>query len=205
MLKIWGRTNSINVQKVLWCADELGLAYERTDAGGAFGVVNTPEYQRMNPNAKVPAIDDDGFILWESNAIVRYLSAKHGAGSLWPEGVQARADVDRWMDWQTTAFTPALVPAFFALVRKSKDYDAAAVEASRRNAEAMARMLDAALAGRDFIGGAAFTMGDIPVGLATHRWYGMPFERPALPNLEAWYARLKARPGAAQVMATPVS
>jgi glutathione S-transferase len=108
MLRIWGRLSSINVQKVVWCADELGLPYERTEAGGSFGVVGTPEYLAMNPNGLVPVIDDGGFVLWESNAIVRYLAARHGDGWLWPTDLQLRAEADRWMDWQNFTFWPAM-------------------------------------------------------------------------------------------------
>ena len=112
MLKLWGRINSINVQKVLWTLAELNVPYERTGAGLQFGVVNEPFYRRMNPNGRVPTIEDDGFVLWESNAIVRYLSAKHGAGTLWPNDPRQRADADRWMDWTTSTVAPALTPVF---------------------------------------------------------------------------------------------
>src|SRR5216684_2563703 len=117
MLKLWGRINSINVQKVLWALAELEVAYERTDAGLQFGVVNEPFYRRMNPNGRVPTIEDDGFVLWESNAIVRYLSAKHGAGTLWPNDPRQRADADRWMDWTTSTVAPAITPVFWGLIR----------------------------------------------------------------------------------------
>ena len=136
MLRIWGRISSINVQKVVWCADELGLAYERVDAGGTFGVTNTPEYLAMNPNGLVPIIEDDGFVLYESNAIVRYLAAKHARAGLWPDDLRARADVDRWMEWQSTAFTPAMRDAFWQLIRIAADKrDNAAVEKSREASE----------------------------------------------------------------------
>src|SRR5450631_4370637 len=102
MLKVWGRANSVNVQKVLWTCEELALPYKRIEAGMEYGVVSTPEYKKLNPNAMVPTIDDDGFVLWESNAIVRYLAAKYGAGSLWPADPKIRASADRWMDWQQT-------------------------------------------------------------------------------------------------------
>src|SRR5262245_38784530 len=107
MLKIWGRISSVNVQKVVWCADELGLAYERTDVGGAYGGNDKPEYLAKNPNGLIPVIEDEGFVLYESNAIVRYLAAKHATGSLWPAELAKRADVDRWMEWQSTGYTPA--------------------------------------------------------------------------------------------------
>ena len=115
MLKLWGRINSINVQKVLWALEELKVPYERTDAGMAFGLVNEPFYKKMNPNSRVPTIDDDGFVLWESNAIVRYLAAKHGAGSLSPNDPKQRADSDRWMDWAANHVGPVITPVFWGL------------------------------------------------------------------------------------------
>src|SRR5258708_18510526 len=121
MLRVWGRVNSINVQKVLWVLEELRVPYERLDAGMAFGVVNDPFYVKMNPNSRVPTIYDDGFVLWESNAIVRYLAAKHGAGSLCPSDPKRRADSDRWMDWASNHIGPAITPVFWGLIRTSPD------------------------------------------------------------------------------------
>src|SRR6202140_854311 len=133
MLTIWGRSNSVNVQKVLWCCEELPRGYERIDAGGPFGVVSTPRYLNLNPNGLVPTIEDDGFVLWESNAIVRYLAAKHASGSVWPSDPHERADADRWMDWQTTTLQPAMGPAFVHLVRfPPEKRDATAVDPSRQ-------------------------------------------------------------------------
>jgi glutathione S-transferase len=205
-LRIWGRPNSINVQKVVWTCEELGVPYDRTDAGGAFGIVGTPEYKAMNPNGVVPVIDDDGFILWESNAITRYLAAKHGAGTLWPSDLRVRADADRWMDWQCTEYSPRMRLAFWNLIRTPKEkQDAAAIEESRAGSEAMTAILDAALTGRRFVAGDRFTMGDIPVGVAVHRWLGMPMAREPRPALEAWYARVMARPAAGRVLVSPIS
>jgi glutathione S-transferase len=206
VLRIWGRISSVNVQKVVWAADEIGLAYERLDAGGAFGIVATPEYRRMNPNGLVPVIEDDGFVLWESNAIVRYLAAKHATGTLWPEDLQRRADVDRWMDWQATTFTPAMRDAFWHLARTAPEKrDAALVEASRAASEKAAAILDAHLAGRAYMAGEAFSPADIAVGCAAHRWLNLPLVREPRPQIERWYASLRQRPGAAQVLSTPVS
>ena len=205
-LRIWGRLNSINVQKVVWTCEELGVPYDRTDAGGAFGIVNSPEYKAMNPNSIVPVIDDDGFILWESNAITRYLAAKHGAGTLWPSDLRVRADADRWMDWQCTEYSPRMRLAFWNLIRTPKEkQDPAAIEESRAGSEAMTAILDAALAGRTFIAGDNFTMGDIPIGVAVHRWLNLPLRREARPALEAYYARIMARPAAAKVLASPIT
>ena len=206
MLRIWGRLSSVNVQKVVWCCDELGLAYERIDAGGAFGLNDTPQYLAMNPNGLVPVIEDEGFILYESNAIARYLAAKHGTGTLWPGDPRARADVDRWMEWQSTGYTPAMLQAFWQLVRTPPEKrDAAAVEASRVKGEKLSAILDRHLAGRDFIAANAFSPADIVVGCAAHRWLGLPMAREPRPNLERWYASLKSRPGARQVTSLPVT
>jgi glutathione S-transferase len=193
MLRIWGRTNSVNVKKALWCAEELGLKYERIDAGMQFGVVDTPEYRRMNPMGRVPTIDDDGFVLWESHTIVRYLCAKHSAGNLWPTDLQLRASAERWMDW-AFSFQAAMRDVFWGLIRTPPEKrDARAIEAGCRLSAELAALLDANLAGRPYVAGASFTMGDIPIGCEVQRWLRVPIERPALPNLEAWFKRLRER------------
>ena len=196
VLKIWGRNNSSNVQKVLWCCAELDLTFERIDVGGAFGGTRDVAYLAKNPNALVPTIEDDGFVLWESNAIVRYLAAKHGAGTLWPADAQARADAERWMDWQISTISPAIHPVFWGLVRTAPaDRDAGMIEAGRQKTAAARAILDAHLAGHQFVMGNSFTMADIPLGIQTHRWTVMDVERPPAANLEAWYGRLIERPG----------
>src|SRR5512147_866329 len=205
-LRIWGRLNSINVQKVVWTARELELPFERIDAGGAFGGNRTAEYLRMNPSGKVPVIDDDGFVLWESNSIVRYLAASYGEGSLWPVSLKTRADADRWMDWQATELGPAMRDAFLQLVRTAPGKrDQARVDASTSAAERLLALLDSHLAQRDYVTGDAFTMGDIPVAAQVHRWFGMPVARVPRANVKAWYARLRARPGAQAVLNLPVT
>src|SRR4051812_43556914 len=195
MLKIWGRINSINVQKVLWCCGELNLPFERIDAGMQFGVNNTPEFKARNPNALVPVIEDDGFVLWESQAIVRYLARKHGLGSLCPADLNACADADRWMDWNATTVWPNLRPVFWNLVRTAPEKrDMALVATSLKGLAASMALLDAHLAGRDFVTGNAFTMGDIPLGVSIHRWFRMEIAREDLPALAAYYKRLQGRP-----------
>ncbi|MBI4189108.1 MAG: glutathione S-transferase family protein [Betaproteobacteria bacterium] len=195
MLKIWGRTNSINVQKVLWCCGEIDIKYERIDAGLQFGVNNTPEYKAMNPNGLVPTINDDGFVLWESHAIVRYLARKHGLGSLCPSDPKACADADRWMDWFATTVFPNLRPVFVELVRVTPDKrNMTLVEESRKKLAANMAILDAHLANRKYVIGDAFTMGDIPLGTAVQRWFNLPIERESHKHLEAYYKRLQARP-----------
>ena len=194
MLKIWGRKNSINVQKVLWCCDELGLAFERLDAGAQFGVNNTPEYRAMNPNGLVPTIDDDGFILWESNAIVRYLSRKHGEAKLWPADLRACAGADRWMEWYSTTLWPVLRPVFWELVRVAPGQRNMAMVGENSNKVAAALAIaDAHLARNRYMAGNDFSMGDIPLGVAAFRWFNLPVERTALKHLETWYQRICER------------
>ena len=206
MLRILGRLTSVNVQKVVWCADEIGVPYERVDIGGKFGGNDTPEYLAKNPNGLVPTIEEDGFVLYESNAIVRYLAARHAAGSLWPEDLRRRADVDRWMEWQSTAYTPAMWGAFWQLIRTpAEKRDAALVEGSRAKTEKLSGILDAQLASRRFVAGDTFTAADIVVGCAAHRWLNLPLAREPRPNLERWYAEMKARPGSRQVTGQALS
>jgi glutathione S-transferase len=192
MLKIWGRTNSVNVKKALWCIEELGLPYERIDAGMQYGVVNTPEYRKMNPNGLVPTMNEDGFILWESHSILRYLSAKYGKGVLWPMDERTRGVANQWMDWAFT-FQGSVRDAFWNLIRTPPEKrDAQAVENSRVKSGELAGILDAALADRMYVAG-AFSMGEIPIGCEVQRWMRLPMERPKLPHLEAWFERLCVR------------
>jgi glutathione S-transferase len=206
MLVIWGRNNSVNVQKVLWCCEEMALGYEPIEAGGTFGVVNTPQYRTLNPNSLVPTIDDDGFVLWESNAIVRYLAAKHAAGSLWPEDLKARADADRWMDWKHTTFWPAIRTLFLGLMRTAPDKrDPRALEESRLKTAEVLGILDAHLKTREYLAGDAFTMGEIPLGCGIWRWMALPIERPALPNVQRWFDTLARRPAYKKTVMLPLS
>ncbi len=206
MLKLWGRINSINVQKVLWALAELKVPYERTDAGLQFGVVNEPFYRRMNPNGRVPTIEDDGLVLWESNAIVRYLSAKYGAGTLWPNDPRQHADADRWMDWATSTVAPALTPVFWGLIRtRAEKRNMAAIEADAEKIGQAFQVLEQSLEGRDHVAGKSFTMGDIPLGTFVHRWYALAVKRPKLPRVEAYYQRLQQRASYKKHVVLPLS
>lgn len=201
MLKIWGRLTSVNVQKVVWCVDELGIAYERVDAGRDFGIVGTPEYLSKNPNGLIPVIEDDGFVLWESNAIVRYLAAKYGMGTLCPADARARADADRWMDWQTTTFNPAIAPAFWHLIRFAPEKrDMVVVKNALVTAEKHLTLLDAHLATHKFVTGDTFTMGDIPLACSVNRWYKLPLEHAPHANVERWFDAVSTCKSAAQVV-----
>ena len=194
MLKIWGRINSVNVKKALWAMEELALPYHRIDAGMEFGVNKTPEYLKMNPTGLVPTIDDDGFVLWESHSIVRYLAAKHGAGTLWPTDLKVRADAERWMDWAFT-FLNAFRPVFWGLVRTpAEKRDANAIEEGRKKCAELLAIPEQGLAGKAYLAGEAFTMGDFPLGCHMQLWMRLPIERPQHPHLTAWFNRLCARP-----------
>jgi len=205
MLKLWGRMSSINVRKVAWTLRELDLEYERVEAGGAFGVVDTHEYRRHNPNGLVPLLEDGDFVLWESNVIVRYLCAKHAPGRLYPEDLQARADAERWMEWQQTTFNRASRDAFVQLIRvPAEKRDARLVEQSIAATEPLFAVLDRHLADRAYMAGAQFTMADIPLGCEAHRWFNLPRSHPTWPNVERWYTALRRRPATDTVLDQPL-
>ena len=206
VLKIWGRKTSSNVMKVVWACEEMKLKYERVDIGGPFGGNREPAYLALNPNGLVPTIEDDGFVLWESNAIVRYLAAKHDAGGLWPTDLKVRADADRWMDWTNAVAGPPMSVMLFGYYRTQPEKrDPAALEAARKKAIEAWGMIEAALAKRKFLAGDRLTMGDIAIGPHVHRWFSYPIERPSLPALAAYYARLKERPAYQTHIALPIS
>ncbi|MBM3644378.1 MAG: glutathione S-transferase [Alphaproteobacteria bacterium] len=201
-MKIWGRANSINVQKVLWAADECGLSVERVDVGGAFGGNDQKWYLDMNPNGVVPTIDDGGRTIWESNSAVRYLATRYARGSLWSEDPGERSEADRWMDWQLSTVSECMRVIFWGLVRTPPEKrDMAAIGAAARDAGKLYGRLDAHLATHRYVAGERFTMGDIPVGCFAYRYFALDVERPALPHLRAWYERLMTRPAYARHVA----
>lgn len=205
MLRIWGRLSSINVRKVVLCAQVLGLDCERIDAGLSYGVVNTPDYRTKNPNGLVPLLEDGDFTLWESNAIVRYLCAREGS-PLYPKDLQRRADAERWMDWQQTTLNPAGSPGFKQLIRTLEaQRDPAVIAASVAATEPLFAQLDAHLSRQPFMAGDALTMADIPIACEVHRWWGLPQPRPAWSHLERWYAQWLALPASRGVLDLPLS
>jgi glutathione S-transferase len=206
VLKIWGRANSINVQKVLWCCGELRLRYERVDAGNEFGINDTPEYLSMNPNGLVPMIEDGGFMLWESNAIVRYLAHKTAESGLCPSDIQRRFDAERWMDWQATTFWAGLRPLFIQLIRTPPEKrNAEVIAVAKQSSLNCARILDARLTDRPYLAGEDFSIGDIPVATTVYRWLMLDNDRPRLPNLERWYGRMTEREHFRDVVMKPLS
>ena len=195
MLKVWGRRSSANVQKVMWLIGELGIEHEHIPAGGPYGIVNTPQFRAMNPNGLVPVIDDGGMTMWESNAIVRYLAAKHGKGKLWPEDPAARAHADQWMDWAATTFQPDVLGLFVAFWRTPEHQrNPQAIRALEQRAGQRVLFLDQILKARPYIAGETFSLGDIPLGVHLYRYFTMGVSYPHVLNVQDWYGRLKDRP-----------
>ncbi len=204
MLTIWGRRNSINVQKAMWTLGEVAVPHERIDAGGEFGGLDTPEFAALNPNRRVPVLQDGDTVVWESNAIIRYLAAKYGAGTLWDPDPSLRAKADIWMAWTQTAAHREFIDLFWGFVRtppERRDMDAMGA-ANQRLVKHLA-LLDRHLGDQPYLAGEAFTMGDIPAGALLYRKLAMEFDHPSLPNLAAWYARLSERPAYQAHVAIP--
>lgn len=205
MITIWGRANSANVKKVLWVAEELGVAYERIDAGGAFGGLDTPEYTAMNPNRMVPVVKDGDLVLFESNTIVRWLAAKYGVGRLWIADPDARARAEVWTDWQHS-FAHPFRDVIFGLLRTAPEKrDWPAIERGKAECARLFGIADAALATSPWLSGAEFGIGDVPLGCFAHVWLNLDIERPDHPALADWYARLLRRPAYAKLVATPLT
>lgn len=195
MIEVWGRANSMNVQKVLWCLGELDVPFERYDFGGLYGGNKEPDFLARNPTGLVPLLSESGFDLWESNTIVRYLAARYGAGSLWPEDPAARALSDKWMDYQLGTVFPAFKDAVLGLIRtapENRNPDKIAVSV-RATADTLAP-LDDHLQEHEYVAGHSLTVGDVALGSTIYRWLTLDIDRPPLPNLEAWHGRLETRP-----------
>src|SRR6202161_3177097 len=207
-LTIWGRANSVNVQKVLSCLCELDFAYQRIDAGMAFGRNHEPDYLAMNPNGRVPTLVDGDFVLWESNSIMRYLVLAYRPQSpLSPQAPQLRAGVDRWLDWTLSTLQPVDRPVFWALVRTPVEQrDMAAIQNDADAEAAQWRIVDAYLKTSRFITGEEFTLADIALGAYGRRWFGVEgITRPTLPHLERWFGEIGTRPGFVRYIAPPMS
>ncbi|MBB4955703.1 glutathione S-transferase [Agrobacterium vitis] len=194
MLKIWGRANSTNVKKVLWMVEELDLVHQRIDAGGAFGLVSDPAYRAMNPNGLVPVLEDGDVVLWESNTIVRYLANRYGNEQFSLTDPVARAQAEKWMDWTTSTLAGTFKDLFWGMVRTPEDQrDMAKIHAALNAVGTLLAIVDATLARQPYLSGEKLGVGDVPLGCFAYAWFEMPIERPHLPNLEAWYRRLKSR------------
>lgn len=202
MLEVWGRRNSINVQKVLWCCEELGLSYRLINAGGTFGRTDEPQYLAMNPTGLVPTLVDNNTVVWESNAIVRYLSYYYGQNVLWPVDRRAYARAEAWMNWQPTVWQ-SLRPAFIGLIRRPQHQrDPTAIGNCLKQTADQLHLLDCHLMEHDYVAGSLFSMGDIPLGVTVNRWLKLDEERPSMPNIEAWEGRLRGRAAYARMVAS---
>lgn len=206
MRRLWGRANSVNVQKALWALEELGLPYERVEAGGAHGLVDEASYRALNPNGLVPLLQENDFALWESNAILRYLALSEEGALAYPEDLRERGLVEQWLDWQATAFTPAMRDAFLQTFRVAEEKrDAGLIAASVARTEKLADILEAHLRERDFAVGERFGIADIALGCAAHRWSMMPVARAERPATARWLAAISRRPAAGIVVSQPLS
>ena len=208
MLKIWGRNTSSNVQKVIWGLAEMQLPFERIDVGGAFGKTKDAAYLAMNPNSLVPTLEeDDGYTLWESNSILRYVAAKHAYRTLEPADLKVRASAQKWMDWQLSVMAPAITPVFWGLIRTpAEQRDAKAIATGKEKTVAAAQIMDAQLGKTAYLAGDDFSYGDIPVGIMIYRYMQLIPELSATPNLDRWYAAISSRAAfKAQVAVVPLS
>lgn len=208
IVTIWGRANSVNVQKVLWCLDEIGLAYTRVDAGMAYGRNNEADYLAVNPTGRIPTLVDGDFVLWESNAIMRYLVLAYGgATALYPAEPALRGSIERWLDWTLSTLQPAERPVFWGLVRTPPaERDMAALQKDADSVAKLWQILDAHLEGRTFMEGDAFSLADLALATYARRWFGVSgVAKPELPQLARWYDRCSARQGFRRFVAPPLS
>lgn len=206
MLKLWGRENSTNVKKVRWCLEELKVPYTRIDAGGVFGVVAEPDYNAKNPNQLVPCLEDGELVLWESNAIVRYLAARYGDAVLWCSDPGQRAQADKWMDWTTSSLAAPFRTVFWNMVRTAPaQRNMPAVQLALDECSRLLAIADSTLEQQPYLSGASFGMGDIPLGCFAYAWFVMPIDRPDLPHLLDCYERLQQRPAYQASVMTPLT
>jgi glutathione S-transferase len=206
MLRIWGRANSINVQKVVWAAAELELSFERLDVGGAFGGLDDPSFRAKNPNRRIPVLEDGEVIVWESHAILRYLGARYGADELWPSDPARRAPVDMWLDWFHCEGYVHLRDIFMQLIRTAPgERDPELIERQRAALDPKLAIPDAQLRATAYIAGPRFTIADIAMGLLAHRWYRLDVARTRYPALERWYDGLRERAAFEEYCSAPLT
>lgn len=199
MLKIWGHRAAPNVAKVLWGCGELGLDFELVATGGPHGGLDEPDYRKLNPNGRIPTLDDNGFILWESHAILRYLARREHAEALYPHDAQAAARVDQWLDWQSAHLAEAVRDLVRLTIKAEAPAPADALHRAEAHASTLFGIVDAALKESRHIAGDNFTLADIPIGIAFRRWSTLPVKRVAQPALGQWFETVRARPGFAKL------
>jgi len=195
MLKVWGRRSAFNVQKAMWLIGELGLPHQHIDVGGAFGGLDDPAFLALNPHGRIPVIDHDGLVVWESHAIIRYLAARYGAGTLWPKDTAGRSFADRWMDWSATTLQRDFMDLFWGHYRTPDDKrDWPRLRGLTASCARHYELLDGHLAQQPYLAGERLTMADVPAGTTLYRYFALDIDRPSVPHVEAWYRRLAARP-----------
>ena len=205
MITVWGRRNSVNVQKVMWTLGELELDYQRHDVAGSFGQNDSNDYLAMNPNGVVPTLQDGELTLWESHVIVRYLARTYGQGSLWPTDPTMLAHADQWMDWITSTFIPPFLQLFFNKVRKpAEKVDAVAMQRGHQDCEKLLASLENWLEARAYIAGGEFSMGDVPTGAVLNRYFNIDIEHTDFPNIQIWLTRLRERPSYQKHVVFPI-
>ncbi|RAW95146.1 MULTISPECIES: glutathione S-transferase family protein [unclassified Photorhabdus] len=206
MLTIWGRKNSSNVKKVLWCLKELGVPYNQVDIGGKFGKLDDPQYLKMNPNGKIPCLQEGDFILWESNSIVRYLAAKFGKDILYPQDLQEKANADKWMDWVGSHLFPYIRQLMIGFIRTPEaERDQKQIEQTLAEIEKLMKMVENTLAEQKYLSGDKFGMADIALGPMIYPWLNIPIKRPSLPNIERWYQLMAERPAFKEIVMIELS
>ena len=195
MVTVWGRRNSFNVQKVMWMIGELCLEHEHINAGGSYGGLDDPKFLKMNPHGRVPVINDNGRIVWESHSIIRYLAARYGEGTFWPPEPSERSLADRWMDWSLATLQPAFMDVFWGFYRTpEKQRDWPMIRAAVERCSQHYRLLDQHLVSQAYLAGDDFTIADIPAGSSLYRYFELEIDHPPVPNVQAWYSRLCDRP-----------
>ncbi|MCA6220198.1 glutathione S-transferase family protein [Photorhabdus antumapuensis] len=206
MLTIWGRKNSSNVKKVLWCLKELDVPHNQVDIGGKFGKLDDPQYLKMNPNGKIPCLQEGDFILWESNTIVRYLAAKFGKDILYPQDLQERANADKWMDWVGSHLFPHLRQLIIGFIRTPEaERDQKQIEQTLVEIEKLMKVVDNTLAEQKYLSGDKFGMADIALGPMIYPWLNIPIKRPSLKNIERWYQLMTERPAFKEIVMIELS
>lgn len=206
-LHLWGRLNSINVQKVLWLCEDLKIPFDRTDAGMQYGVNKTEAYLQMNPNGLVPVINDNGLVLWESHAILRYLAKKYDATDiLYPKSALQSAKVDQWLEWYNTTAWPVMRPLFWGWIRtKPEDRNKVELEKIRVQMSAALKIFDDQLKSTKWVTGDHFTIADLTLALIAFRWFNLPIEREEYQHLSRWFKQVEQRPGYIKYSSAPLS
>ena len=202
MLELWGRETSSNVQCVRWALLELGVPFIRHDVGGEFGGLDSPDFRALTPVGKIPVIVDDGLPVFESAAILRYLGARYGTDTFWPEDLETRTRVDVLAEWAKRDIADAFIgPVFWQVVRTPKArHDPALIRAGVDMFETGLAIAEAQLSRHDWLAGAHMTPGDLHLGHVLYRYYDIDIERREFPALRAYYDRLTRRPAYAEAV-----